>query len=465
MFPITLAALAWAAPDLEDWMTEELDRATRLVESQPDHPHYVALQIVDADAWTITAQAGTIEKSTHEASRYLDVDLRVGNSERDSTHELRGDAAYRWDDRRTVQLPLGDPKRVEYGIRHAIAAELNRSYRYAAETMVVLRANTAVSVEEDDTAADFEPRSSVVANEPVPPLVIDVPGWERTLTAVSRRLETDPRIHKASVEFTATHDTRRFVDTEGSRLVHGRNGLRVMFTLDSIADDGDQVTVYDAIDVDSVAELPTADALLARADAVAARLIALRNAPRAKPYSGPVLLGGRAAAVLVHEVLGHRVEGHRQKSENEGKTFADYVDKPILPEFLSIYDDPTLATLRGLDLNGHYRFDDEGVPAQRADLIRDGVFRGFLMSRSPIARFPQSNGHGRREVGSKPVARMANTVHETSAPVPIAKLRQQLVDEAKRQGLPFAIYVEEIDGGLTLTGRNWPNSFNVRAAA
>ena len=42
--------------------------------------------------------------------------------------------------------------------------------------------------------------------------------------------------------------------------------------------------------------------------------------------------------------------------------------KPVLPPFLSVVDDPTMPSAAGVALNGWYRFDDQGVPAQRAVL-------------------------------------------------------------------------------------------------
>ena len=120
---------------------------------------------------------------------------------------------------------------------------------------------------------------------------------------------------------------------------------------------------------------------------MASDLKALREAPLAEPFDGPALLSGRAAAVFFHEVLGHRLEGHRQRGETEGQTFTKKVNQPVLPNFLSVYDDPTLATMNGIPLAGSYSHDDEGVPSQRVPLIQDGILKNFLMSRMPITNF------------------------------------------------------------------------------
>ena len=133
---------------------------------------------------------------------------------------------------------------------------------------------------------------------------------------------------------------------------------------------------------------------------MASDLKALRAAPVADPYAGPALLSGRAAAVFFHEVLGHRLEGHRQRGEEEGQTFTKKVGEAILPSFLSVVDDPTLKEIGGVKLAGTYEFDDEGVPAQRVEVIKDGILKNFLMSRMPVTNFSNSNGHGRRSAGA-----------------------------------------------------------------
>src|SRR5258708_13686529 len=94
----------------------------------------------------------------------------------------------------------------------------------------------------------------------------------------------------------------------------------------------------------------------------------IRAAPLAEPFDGPALLSGRATAVFFHEVLGHRLEGHRQRGEQEGQTFTKKINQAVLPEFLSVTDDPTLRTLNGLDLGGWYQYHQEGVPACRSAL-------------------------------------------------------------------------------------------------
>lgn len=461
---VLLAAARAAVPDpgpLETLLTSELERATAALAAKPEPPHYLSLAVTEIESATIAARDGALAQDDRDRSRYLDVDVRTGTAALDSSHPLRGFSSLDGDDRQPVALPIEDG----WPLQHAVWREIDGRYRDAAEKIVMLRANQTVLVEEETVAPDFEPRTGAVSRSEVPPLTVDEDRFRAALRSASQQVSRDPRVHRSLVSLQATRTVTTFVDSEGARLVHGARHYRVSLTLGAIAADGDEVTVFLSKDAHDPERLPTEAELGTWVEQGLAELGARLAAPRGEPYVGPVLLTGRAAAVFFHEVLGHRVEGQRQKREDEGKTFAQMVGKPVLPAFLDVYDDPTLAELAGEQLNGHYAFDDEGVAASRATIVDDGVFRGFLMYRSPLPGFPASNGHGRRSPGNAAEARMGNTVVEAKSPVPAKKLRDELVALARKDGLPFAYVVDEIEGGFTMTGRVTPNAFNVRASA
>jgi predicted Zn-dependent protease len=230
---------------------------------------------------------------------------------------------------------------------------------------------------------------------------------------------------------------------------------------DTRAEDGMELERFESYDASAFDSLAAAAEMNKGADSMIADLKSLRRAPLSDPYIGPAILEGRAAGVFFHEIFGHRVEGHRQKNEEEGQTFAKKVGEPIMPAFVSVFDDPTLSRLGGADLNGFYRFDDEGVLAQRATLVSDGILKGFLLSRSPTRGFSQSNGHGRRQEGRAIVSRQANLVVEPRRVVSVNELRELLRAEAKRQGKLYGLSFRDILGGFTNTQRGGPQAFKV----
>ncbi|MBV8844490.1 MAG: hypothetical protein JO307_16905, partial [Bryobacterales bacterium] len=178
-------------------------------------------------------------------------------------------------------------------------------------------------------------------------------------------------------------------------------------------------------------------------------------------FVGPAILSGRAAGVFFHEIFGHRVEGHRQKDETEGQTFTKSVNMPVLPNFLSVLFDATRQQIDGTPLNGFYLYDDEGVKARPVPLVENGVLKTFLMSRSPVDGFGQSNGHGRRSPGNEIVSRQSNLIVESSKKVSDADLRKMLIEEVKRQGKPYGLFFDQVTGGYTTTARRGLQAFTV----
>ncbi len=154
--------------------------------------------------------------------------------------------------------------------------------------------------------------------------------------------------------------------------------------------------------------LPSDEEVLEKVRKMIADLMALKNAPVMEPYVGPAILSPRATGVIFHEIFGHRIEGQREKRENQSQTFRDRVGQKVLPEFISVYSDPTQRKYGATYLAGYYKFDNEGVKAQRVTVVENGVLKNFLMSRLPVDGFPESNGHGRRAPGYNVAGRQSN---------------------------------------------------------
>jgi predicted Zn-dependent protease len=237
--------------------------------------------------------------------------------------------------------------------------------------------------------------------------------------------------------------------------------VRISIYARTKADDGMELYRFESFDGHSLSKLPDDNVIRQTIETMVNDLKALRAAPVIEPYTGPAILSGRASGVFFHEIFGHRIEGQRQKNENEGQTFTKQINRPVLPEFISVFDDPTTKQILGVDLNGHYRFDDDGVRAQRVTVVDRGILKNFLMSRAPISGFETSNGHGRKAPGYRTVGRQGNLIVQASNTVSENRLRAMLIEEATKQGKPFGLMFKDISGGFTMTGRANPQSFQV----
>jgi len=426
---------------------------------EPDPAYFLAYSVVEHRALNIQGSHGAHAGVVPERVRSVDVDLRLGSMQLDSTHKIRDESFFTAAGRPhwiTGFEGASDP------LRRLLLRATDDAYRAARARLLKVRSNEAVKVAREDDSDDYSPAPAVQRDAPARALTVDVAAWSALTKAVSAIYLEYPEIYDSAVQLVVTEDDRWIVNNEGTAVVDGFRHVRVATWAETVADDGMGLSVYDYVDGGSTARLPDQARVEAMARAVAERTVALRHAPVIEPWTGPAILKGRAAGVFFHEIFGHRIEGHRQKDEDEGQTFTRRVGQPILPPFLSVIDDPTQAQLAGEDLNGHYAVDDEGVAAERVTLVDKGVLQNFLMSRAPVAGFPRSNGHGRRQPGNDVVPRQGNLMVQAEGTVPYAELRKRLLAEIVRQKKPWGLVFDDISGGFTFTGRSTPNSFAVQ---
>jgi predicted Zn-dependent protease len=421
--------------------------------SQPK-PYFLSYAVADNDSLNISAVYGAITASNESRRRVADVQVRVGAPGQDNTHGDHRNSALT-----TVPLPLTDD-------REAIARSLwfatNRGYGKALDGYLKVKTEQQVRAKEEDGSADFSSETAKTAMLPAaPPLVVDRSGWETRLRELSNIFKEYPDVFYNTVMLQASTETDYFVSSEGAEVATPSRVARLLVIARTRAADGMDLFRIETFEADEVAHLPDQKTLTEKTVAMAKNLEALRDAPVTEPFNGPAILSGRASAVFFHEVLGHRLEGQRQRGDEEGQTFTKLLNKPILPSFISVADDPTLKDYDGIPLSGHYSYDDEGQEARRVDLIKDGVLETFLMSRLPIASFSTSNGHGRAEVGHMPTGRQGNLIVTSTKTVPDAELRTMLKEEAKKQGRAYGLYFEDISSGFAVTTRRSPQAFQV----
>ena len=432
----------------------ELKRAHANLGKLDPAAYFIGYTIRDQSSAVVIASQGSLLSSTQVQTRTADVVTRVGSPALDNTHGENRRSALR-----SGNLPTDNDADA---IARALWDLTYRGYREAVQAFLRVKTQTQVNAKEEDTSADFTPQTPsayLETKELLPPA--DPHAMEAMVAKYSAVFRGYPYIYSSGVLLTVQTTRTYFVSTEGSQVVSNSAIVRAAIQAETRADDGMELIRVETFQTEVPSQLPPESEVLARIEKMAADLKALRAAPVAEPFNGPALLSGRAAAVFFHEVLGHRLEGQRQRGEKEGQTFTKRINQPVLPDFLTVVDDPTQQTLNGTELSGWYQYDDEGVPATRVEVIQNGILKNFLMSRMPIQGFDKSNGHGRAQYGLMPVGRQGNLIVTSTNTVSDAELRQRFIAEIKKQGKPYGLYFEDIEGGFTLTQRAAPQSFQV----
>jgi predicted Zn-dependent protease len=440
-------------------MEEELHRSMKgLSDTGNPPPYFISYHITESIQYSVAASFGATRYNANGHSRLLDVEVRVGDYEFDSTHRLRDRFGFMPPYRGIAFIPIEDD---QDAIKSALWFETDKRYKEAVERLVQVEANKAVKVEEEDVSADFSHESLERYNGSPSNVKVNTAQWEKKIKEYSAMFNPYPDILESNVTLNVEVTNKYFVNSEGTTIQQGDAQWSISIVARTKADDGMDLFQYKSFNSHSLEGLADEKTMRDTIGQMAEDLLALREAPVIEPYSGPAILTGQAAGVFFHEIFGHRIEGHRQKDESEGQTFTKKINQSVLPDFISVYDDPTIKKIGSTDLRGHYLYDDEGMKAQRVTVVENGILKNFLMSRSPIIGFNKSNGHGRKSAGNRPVARQGNLIVEASMTVPKERLRELLIEECKKQEKPFGLIFEDITGGFTTTRRGGTQAYAV----
>ena len=463
--PVFLLAILIASPGGADssnakpdvllaTMQKELARASQNLAKLDPPAYYMSYTASDVDTAIMVASNGSLLISTQIKGRGGDVIMRVGTPALDNTHNQSRASGIT-----SGSLSLTDDPDA---ISRILWQLTDREYEKASSAFLKVKTNNAVQSIEEDRSPDFsEETKGTHVDQTRPTVSFDRTAWEDEIRRLSAIFLKYPQVYSGIVTLNVTTTQSTLASSDGTAVVQPGTVSRLVIQAETRADDGMNLLRVESFQGPSPGQLPSETELSAKVQKIATDLELLRAAPAAEPFAGPAMLSGRAAAVFFHEVLGHRLEGHRQRDENEGQTFTKKVDQQVLPAFLSVVDDPTMKEVNGIKLAGSYQYDDEGISAERVNAVTNGVLKNFLMSRMPIKGFSHSNGHGRRQPGLMPTGRQGNLIVTSTKSVKDSELRQKFIEEIKKQGKPYGLYFDDIQGGFTLTGRSLPQAFQV----
>ena len=458
---IFLSVTAISQDKLPDILKEELNRNMEVLKKEKAAPYYMSYRVNDVKTYRIRTSFGQILQSGWSQNRRLCVQVRVGNNTLDNTHPLKGDEYSSFDFENGIDIPI---ENVPEGIKQVLWKETDKQYRKSADLYAKVLANMAVKVEDEDKSDDFSKESPVVYSDALPDeskIPFDIRSWEQKLKSYSAVFLENKDIIEGTTNFSFTIERKYFVSSDGSNISENRITCRIALSGQTQADDGMDLPLYKSYFGFRPDDLPPDNVILNDARHLSETLTKLKSAPIVDSYTGPALLSAASAGVFFHEIFGHRIEGQRMKDESDAQTFKKKVGEKVLNENLSIVFDPTVTKYKNLFLSGAYKYDEQGQPGKKVTIIENGILRDFLMSRTPITGFSNSNGHGRAQPGLQAASRQSNMFVESDKPLTMEQLRQTLITEAKRQGKEYGYLFKNTMGGFTQTGRYMPNAFNV----
>jgi TldD protein len=439
-------------------MRDEMERSKTRLElkipgtDQPVRPYYVEYRLLDLDFREISGEFGTLLNSNHSRSRFMDVEARVGNYKLDSSNFISEDG-FRGFIGSTGSVGID---RDYDSLRQDLWIATDQAFKEAVETYSRKQAYLSSLARQSDIN-DFSKAEPVHLIEPLVMADWTNRNWDQEARDTSAALRAFPQIYESRVTYYLVFATEYLVTSEGTEIRTNRSFAAIESGMNALADDGTPIDHFYATYAVHAADLPTPDAVRKSLNVTGSELMALRSAPPAPDYTGPVLFEARAAAPLLAQILGPAVNGARPPvsftpvmeqllSGLGGKSdWITRIGARVLPASVTVVDDPSAKEFQGTALLGSYAVDDEGVRAQKVTLVENGALKSELMSRRPGPDFDQSNGHGRSAFLSDAKPTMSNlffTSKETMSP---AELKKKFLDECRDQKLAYCLIVREMD--------------------
>ncbi len=427
-------------------LREEMDRSkAKLKMENVPAPYYIEYRVTEIDQFEASAVFGALRNQQRNRGRLLRVVVRVGDYKQDSYYGT-GEGA--------VDLVASDDD--VFAIRHRIWLATDRAYKAASEALSAKQA-ALKQLKVDEPVDDFAKATPVEAIETLAhfsptDLASDFTSWTHLLEEASALYRTDKDLETFESGLRFTVENRYFLNSEGTVARSGHAHYVISVSGSTQASDGMLLHRSHADQGNDLKELPTREQFLKTTVRVRETLTLLRDAPVVdEEYRGPVLFSNDAAASVVTELIEPNVLGGKPKlgenARTTGKWSSSYKSR-VLPDFINVFDDPSISAISGHPLFGNYTLDDEGVKAQRVSLIEKGQLVAYLMGRQPIRDFPASNGHGRAAAAAAPAPHPGNLILQSTDPQPDAGLKAKLIEICKNRDLPYGLYVQTMGPNL-----------------
>jgi predicted Zn-dependent protease len=431
-------------------MRDEMARSMKqLTIENLEKPYFIAYRVVDSENAGAGASFGALNGSTSSRSRLLQVEVRVGDYKLDNSHFFSFNMSQGTSMRvfnGMVMLPVEDDYKE---VRRQIWLATDAVYKKAVEDISKKRAALQNRTRTDESD-DFSKEEPVTTSHELPPVKVDLPKWENETRALSALFRKMPAIHTSFVRFNAGNSYIRYLTSEGTS--YTRREPFISFTANAATQAADGAMLDDFLWYHgrSLAELPSQDELAARLQELGKRLTDLRDAPALASYSGPVLVEGDAAPqmfrlMFLHDLMGAKqtingMQAMNNNNPNQAENpFLDRVGARVLPESLTVADNPTIAEYQGHHMAGQSKMDEDGMLSREVRLIDNGILKTLLMSRDPVRGFDHTTGS--RHAGQ---AAPSNVIVTSSAGLSAADLRAKFIELVKQRNRPFGIVVRRL---------------------
>jgi TldD protein len=404
-------------------------------------PYFIEYRVVDIGGDAASAIFGALESDQHSRARILRVTVRIGDYKQDSYFRNGVGVA----DFASYENDI-------LALRQQLWSATDRAYKAAGEAYAA-KLSLAKQITMEHSTNDFAAATPLVAIEPPAKVDVDTSKWKKAIADASGLYAKYPDVQSVSALMRFASENVYIVNTEGTVARRGWTQYFLSTYASTQADDGMRLARSPFVMVSDANELPAPEKFVADADASLESLTQLRLAPIVdEEYRGPVLFDADAADDVFAELVGNNVDGPKPEPGASARTTGDFASSyksRVLPDFITIVDDPTQKSFQSHSLLGSYAFDDEGVKAAAVTVVENGTLTNYLIGRAPIRDFPASNGHGRAAPGGSAAPNIGNLFLQSTKTMPLADLKKKLIAMCQEEGKPYGYYVQTLGEELS----------------
>jgi predicted Zn-dependent protease len=419
---------------------------------KPVRPYYIEYRLLDMDVREVVAEFGALLTTGHNRQRLMNVAARVGDYKLDSSNFISEEGF------RGFIGPSGTVgiDRDYDSLRQDLWIATDQAFKEAVETYSRKEAYLS-SLARPSDIDDFAKVQAIQHVEPLANSDWSNRNWEEEARETSAALRAFPQIYESRVTYYLVYMTEYLLTSEGTEVRANHSFAAIEAGMNTLADDGMQVNHYYSTYAPRPADLPNVEAVRKQLNVAGSELMGMRAAPTASDYTGPVLFESRAAAALVAQVLGPSLSGARppvafqavveqlMSSLGARSDWSGKVGARVLPETVSLSDDPSAKDYKGSLLIGGYAIDEEGVPAEKVAIVSNGKLKNLLMSRRPGPDFEASNGHGRAAFGVDARPTMSNLFFTSTETLSKDELKKKFLDACRAEKLDYCLVVRQMD--------------------
>ena len=413
-----------------------------------EKPYFIAYRVNERTSAEVSASFGSVLSDSEARTRTLTVEVRVGNPALDNSNFISfsfGRSGVAQLIGGSVRLPLDDDY-VE--LRRQIWLATDGVYKKALEDLAHKRA-ALQNQTRTEQVNDFSMEEAVTLMEAAALAKLDQAEAKKLVRELSALFREMPDVFHSTVRLTASNVYARYLNSEGTSFTRATPSVAFTAVAATQAPDGMPLEDFVAAYGRSVNDLPKKEELAARIRELGARLAQLRQASLLDRYNGPVLFEGQAAAELFSQVFAPKLLAVRRPMADNPQfgrmasqaedSFLDRIGSRVLPEFLSLVDNPNATGHNQTPLLGGYNVDDDGVRARETKLVENGVLKTLLTTRTPVVGIEHSTGNRR---GDRVMP--SNLILSAEKGASAEEMKERILRVVKQRGKDYGIIVRRI---------------------